>query len=75
MSFDAFADAPCEAEHLIREAYRATETMPHDPRLAEARKLLDAALSLVAAVDRDRNEPAPDAHLEAAYDDRFDTDE
>ncbi|HUW00908.1 MAG TPA: hypothetical protein VMW08_01025 [Acidimicrobiales bacterium] len=49
--FDAFADAPGETEVLIRDAYRATEQLPHDPRLTEARKHLDAALALVAEVE------------------------
>jgi hypothetical protein len=51
-TFDAFADAPGKTEALIREAFRATEQLPHDPRLTEARKHLDAALALVAEVEQ-----------------------
>jgi hypothetical protein len=60
----------CEAETLIRRAHSATEAMSWDPRLKEARVLLDAALSLVAAANATAR-PAPDAHLEADYEDRF----
>jgi hypothetical protein len=68
----------CEAEDLIRQAYTATEEYDWDPRLKAAREHLDAALTLIAAVDHDQAalgiDPADlgeDAHLEADYEDRF----
>lgn len=44
---DAFAPADTEAARLVRAAHAATEQEPWSAELAEARVLLDRALTLI----------------------------